>query len=964
MPESSDAVFARLVLQAGLATPEQLADAGKLVEQMKALGVKRDLLGALVDRKVLDQAAADDIRARATSQAGAADAEVVDAEVVDAEVIDAEVVDAEVVDDGGGEDELKVAPAHSPVAKGPNPQAPAPSGTGASFCHKHPGRLAVAFCSHCNRPVCVHCVIRTDKDVYCSETCAVGATAATDAASTVKQRAREDAMKLGGYVRWAAMIGILLGLVIVIKWFVDDYRFSFAMQKANNKGDTDKEGMAALKKAVALRPKRTEPRVRLGRAYLELGDAGLAIKQLERAIAHDPGSADAHHAIIEAYVAKDRFAEAARTLVSLRAIDAADSESERRLGRIYRDKLDSPKEAVEAFRRALRLGLESRELHYEIGTACFADGNLAEAKADLMKAVMPLASPDDPNAPRERGFLTDRHKMGRAYSLLITIAEKEGDPAALDAQLASAQAAVPGSAMIVTRRARLLMDLGRQKEALDALTGSYDVLQGSPEYLEFLGQLQSEAGAQEEALVTLRRLHKLAPDRPGSVEKLVAVEASVGDPARAMMLLESLPAERRTSEELLGVWDDVIRGQLSRGRVASAEKMLKNLGPKAEFDPRFASVWCEVLHRMGRDEEALERAELALRRDPENPAPHLVVGSVLRSLGRTREALARVRTAARLGAGGLADIEMALLYWQGGLKGEASRSFVKGLADKKLSQRKKLEAKAYLTRMRGSKGDSSYSSYIIKMLHSRLQKRSTSAARSVSRVRLATYGTSRSYGMLGGTIGTDPQPTEIDSIRKMSVTQHDQVDTESLTVLQRESDRMAVDAGRALKTLYPRAAGDISAAEADYGRRRSFGVEGAAGLAAAAVGHLAMLEAALRHHPRAGEIGPTLESAARKMEARKALAPGELQEAICADLAAVDLLAAAIEAGPGSFMFRADVADVLSDLGTENAVIADPLSQFGATRCALFRMLWIFTAQAQEMGSVPEFGGEAKGGAE
>ena len=66
-------------------------------------------------------------------------------------------------------------------------------------------------------------------------------------------------------------------------------------------------------------------------------------------------------------------------------------------------------------------------------------------------------------------------------------------------------------------------------------------------------------------------------------------------------------------------------------------------------------------------------------------------------------------------------------------------------------------------------------------------------------------------------------------------------------------------------------------------------------------------------------------------------------------------------APPGSVeTVTADVAGVLSDLATENVMIADPLSQFGASRSALFRMLWIFTTQAQEMGSVPEFSGEAK----
>ena len=164
--------------------------------------------------------------------------------------------------------------------------------------------------------------------------------------------------------------------------------------------------------------------------------------------------------------------------------------------------------------------------------------------------------------------------------------------------------------------------------------------------------------------------------------------------------------------------------------------------------------------------------------------------------------------------------------------------------------------------------------------------------------------------------------------------------------------------------MYPRASADMAAAAAEYQRRLRSSADEPSKLAAAAVGHLSMLEAALRHHRRAAELAPAIQTATLRMRARKALSPGAVQEATCADLAAVELLAAAIGCGPGSFMYQTAVAGVLSDLAAADAEAPDPLSQFAASRTGLFRMLWVFVAQAQEMGSVPELHASAGGGEE
>jgi hypothetical protein len=215
---------------------------------------------------------------------------------------------------------------------------------------------------------------------------------------------------------------------------------------------------------------------------------------------------------------------------------------------------------------------------------------------------------------------------------------------------------------------------------------------------------------------------------------------------------------------------------------------------------------------------------------------------------------------------------------------------------------------------------------------------------------------------LGGTVGPDPQPGEIEAIQKMSAEYHARAAAGALSALRTESDRIVHEAERALRALYPRASADIAAAAAEYDRRLRSSADEPSKFAAAAAGHLLMLEAALRHHGCAAELAPAMEAAALRMKARKALSPGAVQEATCADLAAVELLAAAVECGPGSFTYQTAVAGVLSDLASADAEALDPLSQAAAGRTGLFRMLRLFVAQAQEMGSVPELHSSAEGG--
>lgn len=907
-----------LALNSGKVTPAQIEEARGVAAKMLEQGIKWDILDVLVDRNVLDLGEAEEIRTSAASPSAGAWAEEAGA---------------------------------VPAAGEPSAGAALARGT---RCFFHPDRPAFVSCRHCRRPICSDCVVRTDRGSFCSETCLVGSSAAAEAQSAVRRSEFARTVRVGRLIFFAGVAAIVIGAVWVVKWVIDDYRFTSAMNRAREGRITQEEALGLLRKAVDLRPGSVEARVALGKAMIKSGEAGAAIEQLSCALRREPDNREGLSAIVEAHVIKHGYKEASEALLRLGEIGAADSDSERRLGMIYQDHLERPQEAVEAFRRALKIGSESRELRLRIGRAHLALGNPGEAREELTRAVVPVREGEGPTAGREKAFLADRKRVADIYEALASIAEKEGDQPALLVHLARAQRAAPGRLSLVKKRTRLLVDGGQHEEALRALEQSAKALSRNPEYLDILSRVQDLAGADAERLKTLRKLYRLSPQHPGVLRRLATAEAAAGQTQRARQLLESLPREKRMSVEFAEMWVEIARADLSGGRVAGAEQVLRSLGPRAEGDPRFASVWCEVLYRQGRHDEALRRAELAIRRAPDDPVPHLIAGSVLRSLGRGREALEKLRTAARLGGGGQVQFELGMVSWQAGLREEVARCFLAALRDPKLPRYRRHEAELYLSRLRGPGLAARDPSPVIAFLRNELSGHRADKRSALRHAHLASYGIARLFSLIAGTVGPEPVGDELAQLRKIKLSAMNLDDPEALVRLRGEFDRGLKSCAQAARD--PARSGgesDIRKALADHDREASEARQPFARMAAAARAQVDLVASWLRHHPRGAEASVQVDAALRRMKARRALAPGDIQGIVSADYALAEVLATAVACGPGAFVYETAVDGVMSDLAAMDAAAEDPPAQLRAGRIAAFRMLWILYRQIREMGNLP-----------
>lgn len=192
-----------------------------------------------------------------------------------------------------------------------------------------------------------------------------------------------------------------------------------------------------------------------------------------------------------------------------------------------------------------------------------------------------------------------------ARTHLSTLALESGDPRTALRHADAGLAAAPGEAALLEARARARSALGRDAEAVADFTAASDAAP-LPQYLLGLGDLQQARGdeAAAEAAYDVLRAQETLRRSGGEAADVDAIlfEADHGDPATAVAM----------------------------GRTALRQRPFV-----AVHD---ALAW--ALHRSGRDPEALEQADSALRLGTASAPFHYHRGLINQSLGRTEAARA------------------------------------------------------------------------------------------------------------------------------------------------------------------------------------------------------------------------------------------------------------------------------------------------------------------------------------
>jgi Flp pilus assembly protein TadD len=154
-------------------------------------------------------------------------------------------------------------------------------------------------------------------------------------------------------------------------------------------------GIAALARAVALRPDHADARNNLGNALLELGRPAEAVQHLGEAVSLQPDSAPCRYNLGNALAAAGQVEDAIAWFRSAISLDPNHAGAWNNLGNALRD-VGQPQQAEEVYRRALALRPDLPGAHCNLGVALLAQHRPAEAAVSLVEALR--LQPDYPDA--------------------------------------------------------------------------------------------------------------------------------------------------------------------------------------------------------------------------------------------------------------------------------------------------------------------------------------------------------------------------------------------------------------------------------------------------------------------------------------------------------------------------------------------------------------------------------------
>ncbi len=288
-----------------------------------------------------------------------------------------------------------------------------------------------------------------------------------------------------------------------------------------------KNGLQALKQAVALLPDDVEAWSNLGNVQKAQGLLDAAVQSYRRAVALKPGYVAGHF----------------------------------NLG-IALKEAGQAQEAVEAYRQALALQPAFAEAHYNLGLALADLGELDGAQASYraalqhnpyyaeamcnLGAVLGKQGLYDEAVTMIQCALTFKPDFAEAYNNLGNVlAEAQRHEQALDCYR-KAQALQPDAADTCYAQGKVLTALRRYDEARDVLMQALSIQPDAAEAYLDLGNVQKELGHLEAALGHYREAIRIEPDNPAALGALLMTSNYVPG-----VTAESLLAQSRSYGEVV-----------------------------------------------------------------------------------------------------------------------------------------------------------------------------------------------------------------------------------------------------------------------------------------------------------------------------------------------------------------------------------------------------------------------------
>lgn len=362
------------------------------------------------------------------------------------------------------------------------------------------------------------------------------------------------------------------------------------------------EALAAFAAAAEAGPPDGASLLRWSRVARRAGAFDDAIESARRAVAHEPGSAEAHAALAEAHRAAGEPEAALAPAAAAARLAPADPGLRLAHARIAAD-LGRYDEAIAAIEEGIADCPETAALHHALGQVYAARGWHAEAQAAYAHAAM--LEPDSPVYLRAQARQLAEADEARAIEVMR-----------------AAVAAAPDDAESAFDLGRLLARTGDDEGALVHFQRAVGRVPEEPAYVQALGRCLARLDRPEAGDV-LKRALALDPRAAGTHAALGDWHARAGRQAAALdCYIEAV----RLAPEDAAAWRRL--GDLRLGRQDSAGA-IEAFEHAVRIAPRDASAYAALataLERAGRPGDAVRTLETAARVAGDDPSSHRRLG--------------------------------------------------------------------------------------------------------------------------------------------------------------------------------------------------------------------------------------------------------------------------------------------------------------------------------------------------
>jgi tetratricopeptide (TPR) repeat protein len=406
-----------------------------------------------------------------------------------------------------------------------------------------------------------------------------------------------------------------------------------------NRSDYIDRAISEYKQAMEADPESLFLRVELAELYWRVSRLGDAVREAEAVLKTDPDYPDAHRLLARIYwqmlgenasakSSKESLRKAIEHLEAVTRLNPSDTDSWMVLGRLYKMNNQGEK-AEEAFKKILNADPNSKSGLANLAELYFEQGDYDQA-VDLLKKL-----PESDLDGSLLGMLAYAYSQTHDFDNAVSTYEK-------------ALAQDPENQELRRAYAEALMGGGKTAEARAELQ---KILKAEPEngatYLR-LAQLDRQEGRFDEARQELERARTLLRDNPEVAYQQALLEDVVGNQDKAIQLLQGLvkQAERPEGQytaaeannraiflERLGM---VYRSQEKFDQALEAFRQVSGLG-KAQA-ARGAQLIVDTLRQNRQLPKALEEAEAAVQKYPDERPLRILRAYVLGELGRVEEA--------------------------------------------------------------------------------------------------------------------------------------------------------------------------------------------------------------------------------------------------------------------------------------------------------------------------------------